>query len=356
MNNFKRRDFVRLSALGFAAVALELRTISSYALAANATHGRVGKTTELNWDAFLERLNKLADSQHDLPWDQKKYGDQVKQLLLQCNFPEFQNVKKEIDAYENKRPNWFESSSLHYESDFQVSLFQFEKGEYIPHHDHPNMTGVLNIVTGNILAKNYNVEEQLQKTREVIKEGKTSVLKKCTLREVGNESLKAGDVSILTAEEGNIHSIMPNEFTQLVDVFTPAYKHDTNAKFFTVNEDGFYEDRKNVFEAEYEIPELSGQIKTMALGTDILNQHVGRYSIDDSRYIKVGMEEGKLILYWPSDSAKGGEGVLLLPYEKSKFWLKDQDVRCTFSLNDERQPDGVTIFAGPDRIFATKVK
>ncbi|MEL6142351.1 MAG: hypothetical protein AAFU67_12100, partial [Bacteroidota bacterium] len=65
------------------------------------------------------------------------------------------------------------------------------------------------------------------------------------------EIIKTGDVSILTAHEGNIHSIMPNEFTQLVDVFTPAYKHDTNANWYAVNEDEFYQGRKNLFEAEY---------------------------------------------------------------------------------------------------------
>ncbi|MEO1256619.1 MAG: hypothetical protein AAFY41_17255, partial [Bacteroidota bacterium] len=99
--------------------------------------------------------------------------------------------------------------------------------------------------------KNYTIEEQLSSTREVVTNGQTSVIRKCTIREIGNEIIKTGDVSILTAHEGNIHSIMPNEFTQLVDVFTPAYKHDTNANWYAVNEDEFYQGRKNLFEAEY---------------------------------------------------------------------------------------------------------
>ena len=153
MDESKRREFIKLSALGFATIALQLNSISAYAQQANAYFGKWDKDTQLNWDAFLERLTQLAQSQHDLPWNQKLYTKQVKQLLLQCNFPAFENVKKEIDGYENKRPDWFESASLHYEVDFQVSLFQFEKGEYIPHHDHPNMTGVLNVVTGSLLAQ-----------------------------------------------------------------------------------------------------------------------------------------------------------------------------------------------------------
>lgn len=251
MDNFKRREFIKLSALGFACIALQFGSVSSYAQMANGHNGKWNKDTKLNWDAFLERLSQLAKTQHELPWNQKLYLKKVKQLLLQSNFPEFENIKKELDGYENVRPNWFESSSLHYEVDFQVSLFQFEKGEYIPHHDHPDMTGILNVVSGSILAKNYTVEKQLKSTREIMTNGQTIILKKCILREVENEIIKAGDVSILTSHEGNIHSVMPNEFTQLVDVFTPAYKHNTNANWYSVSDEDFYQGKKNLYEAEY---------------------------------------------------------------------------------------------------------
>ncbi|MEL6834711.1 MAG: hypothetical protein AAFP77_17070 [Bacteroidota bacterium] len=253
MDDFKRREFIKLSAFGFASIALQLNAITSYAQKANGNLGKWYADTKMNWDAFLERLTELAKTQHKAPWNQQLYTEQVKQLLLTCNFPEFENVKKEIEAYENKRPNWFESASLHYEVDFQVSLFQFEKGEYIPHHNHPDMTGVINVVSGSILAKNYDLEEELSSTREVITDGRKELRKKCVIREVGNEVISGGNVSILTAHEGNIHSVMPNEFTQLVDVFTPAYKHDTNAKWYSVNEEVFYQGREHLFEAEYAV-------------------------------------------------------------------------------------------------------
>lgn len=253
MDNYRRREFIRLSALGFAGIALSLNPITTYAQQANAYLGKWNTKTPLNWDAFLERLSELAKTQHDLPWNQKRYTKQVKRLLSQCNFPEFKNVKSGFDNYEDKRENWFESERLHHEIDFQVSLFQFEKGEYIPHHDHPNMTGVLNVVSGNLLTKNYNIEEQLNSTREVVNGERTCIMKKCVITEVENEILKAGDIGILTADEGNIHSIMPNEFTQMVDVFTPAYHKDTNANWYNVNEEGFYNGQKNRYEAEYAV-------------------------------------------------------------------------------------------------------
>ena len=240
MDNYKRREFIKLSVVGFAGIALQLNTIAAFAQQANGYMGRWDVNTKLNWDAFLEQLTKLAETQHDLPWNQKRYTKQVKRLLRHCNFPEFENVKTIFENYEDKRENWFEAETLHHEVDFQVSLFQFEKGEYIPHHDHPNMTGVLNVVSGNLLAKNFDFVEDLAETREVTYEtGYKATLQKCVIKEVDSES--------------NIHSIMPNEFTQMIDVFTPAYKEDTKANWFTVNEEGFYKGKKNRYEAEYAI-------------------------------------------------------------------------------------------------------
>lgn len=251
MDDFKRRDFIKLSALGFASVVLHLRSISTYAQQANGHLGRWNANTPLNWDAFIERLTLLARSQHEPPWDHERYTKQVKRLLLQCDFPAFENVKQAMQAYENKRPNWFESDSLHYEVDFQVSLFQFEQGEYIPHHDHPDMTGVLNVVSGNIRTKNYDVLEHLATQREVLVDGATHILKKCVLKETSNDVLHAGAVSMLSAHKGNIHTLMPNAFTQLIDVFTPAYKHDTNANWYIVSEEDDGPGRKALYEAEY---------------------------------------------------------------------------------------------------------
>jgi hypothetical protein len=76
-------------------------------------------------------------------------------------------------------------------------------------------------------------------------------MKKCILREVENEIFKAGSVSMLTSHEGNIHSIMPNEFTQLVDIFTPAYKYDTNANWYDVSESQLSMEQPNLYEAEF---------------------------------------------------------------------------------------------------------
>lgn len=355
MDDFKRREFIKLSALGFAGIALQLNSISSYAQSANAHFGKWNNNTKLNWDAFLERLTQLAKTQHELPWNQKLYTEQVKQLLLQCNFPEFENIKKEIESYEDKTPNMFEAASLHQEVDFQVSLFQFEKGEYISHHNHPEMTGVINVVSGNVLAKNYSIDEELSTTREIIKNGRKEIIQKCTIREVGNEIIKGGNVSILTADEGNIHSIMPNEYTQMIDVFTPAYKQDTNTIWYKVNEDGFYEGNKNVFEAEYVNKELS-EVATIKLSKRKLNRYVGLYKMNDKGYFKVTRVDKKLVLERTHSLDTPGMKMNLLPYEQNKFWIEGQDIRCIINLDTQDVSESLTLHFGETSMTANKIK
>ncbi|WP_396195847.1 hypothetical protein [Flavobacterium sp.] len=241
-----------MSALAFAGIALQINSISTFAQQSNLFQGRK-INPGLNWDAFLSQVTKLASKQYEPTWNQNEYIKAVQALLLQCNFPEYENVKKEFTGYVDKNKNWFEHSLLHKEFNFQVSLLQFEKGEYISHHNHPDMCGVINMVTGNALVKNYTLHKELEKTKTQSYNGQTFTLKSCVLEETKKEILMPGNISILTSTVGNIHSLMPNEFTQLVDVFTPAYneKNEAASIWYQVNEEINFENNPKLFEAEY---------------------------------------------------------------------------------------------------------
>ena len=252
MEHNERREFIKMSALAFAGIAIQLNSISTFAQHANLFQGRT-INQGLNWDAFLSKITQLAKEQYQPNWDQNSYIKNVQNLLQQCQFPEFENVKKEFASYENKNKDWFEHALLHKEINFQVSLLQFEKGEYISHHNHPDMCGVINMVTGNALVKNYSLHKELEKTKTQSYNGQTYTLISCVLEETKKEILTPGKTSILTSTKGNIHSLMPNEFTQLVDVFTPSYneKNEAASIWYQVNEEVNFENKSKLFEAEY---------------------------------------------------------------------------------------------------------
>ncbi len=59
-----------------------------------------------------------------------------------------------------------------------------------------------------------------------------------------HEALQAGEVSILTSTDSNIHEVIPESFAQLVDIFTPAYnaENEKTTKWFYVKEKNYLEE------------------------------------------------------------------------------------------------------------------
>jgi len=130
---------------------------------------------------------------------------------------------------------------LHTEIDFPVSLFQFEKGEYISHHDHPEMCGVINVISGEMDISNYSFDKNVGEKVAYKNGDKSYYMQPCILKKQKNEMLKAGEVSILSSTDTNIHEVMPNSFAQLVDIFTPAYnsENEKKTKWFYVKEENY---------------------------------------------------------------------------------------------------------------------
>jgi hypothetical protein len=253
MENYQRREFIKLSLASFATVALQLNSLSALGLKANKLNGFSGANPSLNWEAFLEEISKLAKTQYIKPWNQSEYIKAVQMVLEQCKFPEYENFKAASANYKDINKDWFEHEALHKEKDFQISLLQFEKEEYISHHDHPSMCGVINMVTGNALVKNYSIHELLEKEETKTYGDKSFVLKSCLIKKENEEILTPNKISTLTESTGNIHSLMPNAFTQLVDIFTPAYSPESEkaTKWFTVNENENLERLDKIYEAQY---------------------------------------------------------------------------------------------------------
>ncbi|WP_188112194.1 hypothetical protein [Aquimarina sp. RZ0] len=197
-------------------------------------------------------MTKIAKTQHNLLWNQKKYIEQAQKLLHQYNFEAFKNVRDAFDNYNDATSETSDFINLHYEIDFQISLFQLEKGESFSHHDHPSMSGITNVISGELQIKNYNLVSQLNKSRKVILQGEKKTIRKCTIQEVSDKILAPNSFSSLTTTKRNIHSVISNDFTQLVDIFTPAYNSATRPINYNVDESGFYQNKKGLFVAEYE--------------------------------------------------------------------------------------------------------
>lgn len=62
MEHNERREFIKMSTLAFAGIALQLNSISAFAQKANLFEGKAFNLG-LNWDAFLSQISALAKQQ-----------------------------------------------------------------------------------------------------------------------------------------------------------------------------------------------------------------------------------------------------------------------------------------------------
>ncbi|MCV6626483.1 MAG: hypothetical protein OIF38_10310, partial [Cellvibrionaceae bacterium] len=128
---------------------------------------------------------------------------------------------------------------MHYEQRFMVSMLEFEPGEEIGLHDHPEMTGVTFCTQGRLQVEHYDLLEQRADSGASL------------LRQQQKMLMGQGDSGILTADRGNIHTLKAEQFTRLIDVFTPPYNRDrTRRSKYYRKAHTPYQNRAGIFEAE----------------------------------------------------------------------------------------------------------
>lgn len=214
MDDYDRRHFIKTSIPGFLGLGMALPQLTAFATRANACEGRLPANGAINWDAFLEGVEKEAAKQHLDNWSESAYVEAAGRMAqrLNLNDPVLEEAfKKAQRGLGNGRIDF---DKLEKQRDFHVTLVQFEKEESIAHHNHPEMTGVILCASGEIEVWNYDLLGE--------KAEKESVL----LKETGHDLLGKGRVSTLTSKARNIHSLQAKELTQLVDIFAPPYDQD----------------------------------------------------------------------------------------------------------------------------------
>lgn len=237
MDHFTRREFIRLSTVRFAALTALLPAFSSFATRANADEGRLAEGTPLNWDAFLSAVTLYAEKAGEPGWDEEKFVKSTTAALarLKLSDPVLAQAFAKLKRKTGPNPAF---AQPHFCKTFQVSLIQFEKGEIIPHHDHPSMCGVIMGATGELAVENF---------RELAEKSPSG---KLLLAKSKASTLKPGEIDTLTATRDNIHLVKATKFTEVVDVFAPPYDADRirRSRYFDVDTVALA-GRRDVFEA-----------------------------------------------------------------------------------------------------------
>ena len=172
----------------------------------------------LSWEDFLAELSVLAEQQFSPTWDQDAYVEEVAALmgLLHLEDESFQAL---YDGYATAGELFPELQTVHEGGYFEVATLEFDAGDEISLHNHPDMTGVILCLSGRLEVEAFDLQERQSASGALL------------LERVVQRELEPGDYCTLTATHGNIHSVRAQSFTQLLDIFTPPYDDERLTRY-----------------------------------------------------------------------------------------------------------------------------
>ena len=234
MEKICRRQAIKLSGQAFLALTAAMPFMSCL------NTNEVVSEPEANnkWQHFIDQVHQLSESQFSKDWDQLAYAKNVEELIHTLDIKE-KKINDFIISYKNNRINFPEINTVHYEQNFMVSLLEFEPGEKIKLHNHPDMSGVIYCLEGRVNIQNYTLQKELSDSGKLL------------LKQESSKTFKPGVSGILTSSVGNIHSLQADKFSRLIDVFTPPYDdmRQRNSKFYKKHSE-YYQGIRGLFEAE----------------------------------------------------------------------------------------------------------
>ena len=193
-------------------------------------------TAPVDWDTFLARLAALADTQFEKGWDQELYVEEVKALmgLLDLEDAYFQSL---YDGYADAAGNFPELNTIHEKIAFEVATVEFEPGDTIRLHNHPDMTGVILCLSGEVEVDSFDLLDEVSDSGRLL------------IQRTELASVKAGEFSTLTGARGNIHGLVAVQYTELLDVFTPPYDGERLTRYRWYDREAEPYSGDDVFEA-----------------------------------------------------------------------------------------------------------
>lgn len=240
MDEYDRRSFIRTSLPGLLGVTMALPALIVMATRANAHEGRIQENGFINWDAFLTGIEKEAAKQHLDNWNEEEYVKRASAIMRRLNIKD-PGLKEAFTKAKMGVGNGLVDfvPLIEKKKDYHVTLLQFETGEEISHHDHPEMTGVILNATGEIEVWNYDILAEREDKKDVL------------LQQTNYAMLGKGEVSTLTSKARNIHRLKAKTFTQLIDIFAPPYDKEKIEKstWFDVDPEG-YKGKLDIYQAK----------------------------------------------------------------------------------------------------------
>jgi len=169
--------------------------------------------------SLLTELGTLAAAHHAGDVDNRGHVEAVKAVLRRHPTEAFAEMAAQAPAVDDN--GWVKA--LHVEERFSVTTLQLPEGERIALHDHPQMTGVLLGLGGRARIHMFDMVDD--RDDEV------------TLSTGPVHTVGAGDLAHLLPDEHNLHLLVGEEASFMLDVFTPPYRDEVPRRWFRFADD-----------------------------------------------------------------------------------------------------------------------
>ena len=193
---------------------LLLATVSA-ALLPGVVAASSAASRKLSWSAFQQQMSKLADERVSAGLDQKAIAERGMRYLKQLDIhsPEF---KAAVEAsYESGNRYWLWQRMIKGQN-LNGGILNIDSDQLVQLHDHPGATGMVRIISGEVEAWQFDEagQSETDAARGVAR-----------LNSFSRRILKAGDMAVLTPDEGNIHALRSlTRECRMLDFFIPPYQ------------------------------------------------------------------------------------------------------------------------------------
>ena len=168
----------------------------------------------ISWLEYRSQMTELANKYASSDISQQMIVDQGSRYLkqLDINSTDFENAV--ANAFESGNHYWLWQRLIKGRN-INGGILNIHHHQAVPLHDHPGATGILRIISG---------KAEIWQFDEVNSSNKSAEVNEVELQRVSYRILKAGDMAVLTPQQGNIHALRAlTGRCRMLDFFIPPY-------------------------------------------------------------------------------------------------------------------------------------
>ena len=193
----------------------------------------------ISWSEFRNQMTALATTAANRDFDQKAVAEHGMRYLKQLDIQSAE-FKEAVDlSFETGNRYWLCQRMIKGQ-DINGGILNIDSDQLVQLHDHPGATGMVRIISGEVEAWQFDVL-----TQDKGKIGKGTGGRDVTeLAQVSHRILKAGDMTVLTPEKGNIHALRAvSKQCRMLDFFIPPYQRSQRNWYVPLAENWFNEEK-----------------------------------------------------------------------------------------------------------------